>query len=408
MRRFLINRNYALFMGGSFVSALGSWFQNIAIGWLVLELSDSTFMLGLTNFAQMSPLFFLGIFGGVLADQFDRRHLLLIGIGGGTLAMVVMAGMALSGSITVPSILVLSLIIGLTQAVVWPTWQPFIKDLVPVARLRDAIAFNAARFNLTRVLGPALAGVIMARFGAPLSLAFAAAGSATVLVATWLIQPAPGKRSRLAPWRSSIGEGAAYVRRDRYVLQLLSITGAFGLLVMPFQAFLPALARDVLHTGADGLAALVTAIGAGAVIGAVITGTRAVARRPNQAMALFALVTSVGLSALGLATPQRGFPVWVPLTLLVLVGLGSVGFLTTANAILQLRVPDALVGRVMGLWVVLNAGTTPLGSLALGAVSERIGVPTMLFWCGVIGAGLAVLLSRMLSEVARTVHDEAA
>jgi MFS family permease len=394
-------------MGGSFVSALGSWFQTIAVGWLVLELSNSTFVLGMTNFALMSPLFFLGIAGGVLADRIDRRQLLLLGIGGATIALAVLAGLALSGLITVASILVISLLIGLTQAVVWPAWQPFIKDLVPAERLREAIAFNAARFNLTRLLGPALAGVVMAWLGAPVALAFAAAGNSAVLIATWMIRPPPGKRSRLAPWRSSLGEGAAYVWQDRYALHLLLISGAFGLLVMPFQAFLPALARDVLHIGANGLAILVTAVGVGAVVGAVLTSTRHVGQHPDSAMALFALATSVGLSALGLATPENGVPVWVAVGVLALVGLGSVGFLTTANAVLQLRVPDALVGRVMGLWVVLNAGTTPLGSLALGAVAERTGVPAMIFWCGLIAAGLAAVLIRLLARVARTMQHTA-
>ena len=153
VQRVLINRNYALFMGGSFVSALGSWFQSVALGWLVLELSNSPFVLGLVNFALMAPLFFLGFAGGVLADRVERRTLLLVGMGWSTLAIGLLAVLALRGQASVPAILVISLFIGLTQAIVWPAWQPFIKDLVPAERLREAIAFNSARFNLTRVLG---------------------------------------------------------------------------------------------------------------------------------------------------------------------------------------------------------------------------------------------------------------
>jgi MFS family permease len=398
-QRVLINRNYALFMGGSFVSALGSWFQSVALGWLVLELSDSPFILGLVNFALMAPLFFLGFAGGVLADRAERRTLLLVGMGASTLAVGLLAGLALSGWASVPAILAISLVIGLTQAIVWPAWQPFIKDLVPVERLREAIAFNSARFNLTRVLGPALAGVLMARVGAPACLAVAALSGAGVLIATWLIRRPRGRRARTAPWLSALGEGVSYVRADAFTLRLLVFTGAMGLLVLPYQAFLPAFARDVLRTGADGLALLVTAVGAGAVLGALLSSGRLVESRPNAAMAAFALATGAGLAAFALATPANGLPPWLAPPALCVVGLGSIGYLTTANSILQLRVPDALVGRVMGLWVVVNAGTTPLGSLALGGVAERFGVAPVVFWCGVIGVGLAALLPRALPGV---------
>lgn len=391
-RRLLINRNYALFMAGSFVSALGSWFQGVALGWMVLELSDSPFVLGLANFALMAPLFFLGLIGGVLADRVDRRSLLLVGMSLGTLVTIVLALLALSGRARVPAILVASLLLGLTNAVVWPAWQPFIKDLVPKERLREAISFNAARFNLTRVLGPALAGVLIARAGAPACLAIAAMSSAGVLVATWMIRPPGGARSRIAPWLSALAEGAGYLRGDPFTLRLLLVTGGFGLLVLPYQAFLPAFARDVLRMGAEGLGLLLTAAGSGAVLGALLTGTRLVARQPGPAMAVFALTSGGGLFAAAILTPANGFPPWLAVPALMVVGLGSIGYLTTANLVVQLRVPGALMGRVMGLWVVLNAGTMPLGSLALGGAAERYGLSPIFLACGGVGVGLGLVL----------------
>jgi MFS family permease len=388
LRRVLINRNYALFMAGSFVSAMGSWFQAVAFGWIVLELTGSPLVLGLANFAQMAPLFFLGFFGGALADRVDRRTLLLWGIGTGAVALAVLAALALAGRVTVPAVLLVSLVIGLTNAVVWPAWQPFIQELVPPDRLRDAIAFNSARFNLTRVLGPAAAGLLMARVGAPACLAVAAAGSGGVLLATWLIRRPRGRRAAAPPWLSALAEGIAYVRADAFTFRLLGITGLFGVVVLPYQAFLPAFARDVLATGAEGLGVLLTAVGGGAVLGAAATGSRHVATRPGPAMALCALLAGAGLLVFALATPLHGFPTWVASAALVLVGFGSIGYLTTANATLQLRVPDHLTGRVMGLWVVMNAGTTPLGSLALGGAAERFGLPQVVLAGGL--AGIAV------------------
>jgi MFS family permease len=394
-RNWLINRNYALFMGGSFISALGSWFQGVAIGWLVLDLTGSPFVLGLTNFMLMAPLFFLGVAGGVLADRVERRRLLLGGLSTSALALGLLAALAMAGRASVGAILAISLVVGLTQAVVWPAWQPFIKDLVPAERLPQAIAFNSARFNLTRVLGPALAGVLLARIGAPACLAIAAGSSAGVIAATWLIRPPERRRGHLTPWRSALGEGVEYLRADPVARLLLLLTGATGLVVLPYQAFLPAFARDELQIGATGLGVLLAAVGVGAVFGALLSGTRLAARRPALSMAAFSFASGAGLAAFALSTPARGAPVWLAIAALALTGLGSIGYQTMANATLQLRVPDALIGRVMGVWVVVNAGVTPLGSLALGGVAERFGLPVVLFWCGVAGIAIAALLARV-------------
>jgi MFS family permease len=397
----LINRNYTLFMAGSFISAMGSWFQAVAIGWLVLELSNSTFVLGLANFAQMAPLFFLGFFGGVLADRVDRRLLLICGMGVGTLATAALAALSLAGLASVPVVLLVSLALGLSNAVVWPAWQPFITELVPKDRMRDAIAFNSARFNLTRVVGPALAGVLMARVGAPLCLAVAALSSGGVMIATWLIRRPTGRRRVALPWLDALSESVAYVRGDRFILQLLLVIGLFGVLVQPYQAFLPAFARDVLGTGAEGLGVLLTAVGAGAVLGAALTGSRYVAAHPERAMALTALLSGAGLACFA-AAPLLSLPAWAATLALVAVGFGSVAYLTTASATIQLRVPDHLTGRVMGLWVVMNAGTTPLGSLALGAVAELLGLPQVILACGLVGIAIGALGLLGRGETLRT------
>jgi predicted MFS family arabinose efflux permease len=234
----------------------------------------------------------------------------------------------------------------------------------------------------------------MARFGAPACLAVAAASTVGVVAATWLIRPPVSAARRPAPWRAAIGEGADYVRSDAFTFRLLALTAAVGLLVLPYQAFLPAFARDILNIGAQGLGVLLAAVGAGAVVGALVSGAPRVAARPGPSMAAFALVTGIGLAGFALATPASGVPAWVAVAALVAVGLGSIGYLTSANTTLQLRIPDALVGRVMGLWVVVNAGTTPLGSLALGGVAERYGLPAVVGGCGLVGMLLAALVFR--------------
>ena len=393
----LINGNYALFMAGSFCSALGGWVQAVAIGWLVFDLTGSPFMLGLANFAQMAPLFFLGLIGGVLADRADRRIVLMIGLSVGTVAISVLAVLTYMGLATVPIILLVSLVLGLANAAVWPAWQPFIKELVPPERLREAIAFNSARFNLSRLLGPAFAGGLLASSGAAACLAVTAVTSLTVVASTYAIRrPAPIRAARGAPWMSSLGEGLSYVKQDRFSFRLLAVTTLFGLVVMPYSTFLPALARDVLHWGPEGLGQLLTAAGVGAVVGAVLNGAPFIGAHPRHAMVAFSLIGGISTLMLVAGSQFLEGDAWIAWFALAGTGLGTVGFLTSANATLQMRIPDHLVGRVMGLWVVLNAGTNPLGSLALGWLAEYVPLTTIFGIGGmasiVVAGSLAIAL----------------
>ncbi|HEV2126729.1 MAG TPA: MFS transporter [Chloroflexota bacterium] len=391
----LITPNYALFMGGSFLSAMGSWFLGVAIGWVVLEITNSPFYLGVAGFARLMPVFFLGLFGGALSDRVDRRKMLLAGIGTNVVVVSALAVLTVLGWNSLWLMLGLLLIFGVSNAFVQPAWQPFIKELVPADRLRDAVAFNSARFNVSRVLGPALAGVLLASVGAGICLVIAAVGMAGVLVATWFIRRDPpanlGHDRASRSMLGAIGEGFQYVRRDLFVGRLLLITGTFGLLVMPYQSFMPAFARDILGIGASGLGSLLAAVGVGAIAGALLSSTSFVSSRPGICMAVAALLTGVALASFATSPAvPNGLP-WRAYLSLVFVGLGATGYLTTSNATLQLRVPEHLVGRVMGLWVVMNAGMLPLGGLMLGWASVRFGLPSVIFWCGLVGMGLGVL-----------------
>src|SRR5256885_749677 len=165
MRSLLINRNYTLFMIGSFVSATGSWIQTIALGWLVLDLGDSAFLLGLVGFARMIPLLLLSFPAGALADRFDRRKMLVISQWGATFTAAPLAIATWLGVASIPLIVALALIAGVFDAFAWPVWSVFIKDLVGPERLRTAVAVNSTRFNLTRIIGPAIGGVLLASFG---------------------------------------------------------------------------------------------------------------------------------------------------------------------------------------------------------------------------------------------------
>ena len=378
-----INRDFALFMGGSFVSAMGMWFRVVTVSWVAFELTGSAFYLGVLTFAQLAPIFFFGLLGGVLADRLDRRRLMLTVSTAVTLINTLLAALGAGGWLNPVVILVLVATLGLCDAVMFPTWQAVIKDLVPTQRLRAAVAVSSVRFNLSRVLAPALAGGLLSIAGPAVCLAVSAGSSLGIILVTLAIRPRKLTTSRPVSWWAAIGQGLDYTRREVDVRRLLLVTGGFGLLVLPHQAFLPAYTERQLGLGPDGLGTLLTAVGVGGIVGALITGSKYTNNREYRAMGAFTIVTGLGLLILG-------FIPTLPAALLglAIVGLGSIGFLTAAQSTIQLIVPDRLVGRVMSVYVALAAGAMPLGSLALGSVAEQGGTRIVM----VIGGASALLL----------------
>ena len=379
-----INRDFALFMGGSFVSAMGMWFRVVTVSWVAFELTGSAFYLGVLTFAQLAPIFFFGLLGGVLADRLDRRRLMLTVSTAVTLINTFLAALGAGGWLNPVVILVLVATLGLCDAVMFPTWQAVIKDLVPTQRLRAAVAVSSVRFNLSRVLAPALAGGLLSIAGPAVCLAVSAGSSLGIILVTLAIRPRKLTTSRPVSWWAAIGQGLDYTRREVDVRRLLLVTGGFGLLVLPHQAFLPAYTERQLGLGPDGLGTLLTAVGVGGIVGALITGSRYTNNREYRAMGAFTIVTGLG----GLLI--LGFIPTLPAALLglAIVGLGSIGFLTAAQSTIQLIVPDRLVGRVMSVYVALAAGAMPLGSLALGSVAEQGDTRIVM----VIGGASALLL----------------
>lgn len=398
MREFLdsvlINRNYALFMGGSFVSATGSWFLTVTIGWLIWDIGKSEFLLGVANFSQMGPLLLLGLFGGVVADRVDRRLLLLVAQVVAVATTTLLTVLAATQMASVPVILALLLISGISQAFSWPAWSPFIADLVGPDRLRTAVALNSARFNLTRIIGPSLAGLLLDQVGPPPCLGIAAACQVGLLGTLGLVRANPAPRDRdPKPWLAALGEGLRCAWGTPSVRELMLVSAAMGLAIMPYTVFLPAFAQDRLAGGPQLLGLLFTSIGVGAIAGAVLSGTSWVSANARGSQGAFAATTGVFLAVFSLSTN----PV-LSSAALFFVGLGSIAYLSTANATVQLSVPREIVGRVIGLWVVVNSGTTPLGGLLLGAIAERAGLGPTLAAAGLLSVVFSILIMRWSSR----------
>jgi predicted MFS family arabinose efflux permease len=285
---------------------------------------------------------------------------------------------------SIPLIVGLALLAGVFDAFAWPVWSVFIKDLVGPEKLRTAVAVNSTRFNLTRIIGPSIGGALLASSGVTLCFAVSTIAVLGVLIACALIRLPPSPRRSSGPWLPALAEGLRYAAGERDIRRLLLLTCGIGLFALPYQQLLPAVARDVLHEGPEGLGLMMASVGVGAIVGAVMSGHPWVQR--NARTLLVALPIALGLSVAALGA-SRSLP--VAMIALAGIGLGSIGYMSIANASIQLAAREELVGRVMGLWTVVQAGMMPVGSLVLGAGGDRIGLPITLALAG----AAAVLIS---------------
>ncbi|TAK24425.1 MAG: MFS transporter [Chloroflexota bacterium] len=389
-RSIFINRNYTIFMVGSFVGATGSWIQGVALGWLAFELAHSGFVLGMVGFARMVPLLILAFPAGALGDRVERRTMLMFSSLGGVIASVPLAFAVWFDMASIPLIVILALLNGIFDALGWPVWSVFIKDLVGPDRLRLAVAVNSARFNLTRVIGPAIGGVLLAAYGPAVCFALASVMLVGVFVAVLLVRLPPRPPVNAGPWLPAMAEGLRYAIGSPFVRRMLIVTGGLGIFGQPYQHLLPAVAGDGLGVGPQGLGLLMTAVGAGAIVGALISGVRAAQRRSLMLIVTLPIGVGVSLIFLGVAPLAGGMP--LAFASLVAIGLFSIAHMSIANTTLQLNVRDDIVGRVMGLFTVVQAGLMPLGSLALGAVVDRAGLTTA-FTIGAAGTIAVALIA---------------
>lgn len=383
--RLFITVEFGAFSLGSFPSAMGGWMQSVALGWLVASLGGSALWLGLLTFATMGPLL-AAPFGGAFVDRLDRRRLLFCVTAVQMVAALLLAGAAFAGWLSLPLILALAFMGGAPNALGWPAWSAFIADLVPAKALRQAVAVNSARFNLTRVIGPALAGILLAQAGPQWCLAAAWLGTAIFCCTLAFLRPRHRRpHGRPEPVLRALAATARYVARDRSVNTLLVSVGAVGLLVLPYTSFLPRFAKDVLGEGPEALGLLLTAGGCGAVVGAALSGSRLVASRARAAALALHLLTCLG--AIGLALSPN---LHVAAGFAVVLGFASTAYLAVVNATVQLTAPPGMLGRLLGFWVVVNAGSVPVGGIVLGGFATAWGL-RLVEAIGAVAAAVAAL-----------------
>jgi MFS family permease len=364
------SRNFVRYWSGALLSNIGSWMQTVALGWLVLQLTDSPFWVGFVSFAALSPSLFLSLFGGVLADRSDRRQVMMIAQVVMLLSTAVLATLTACGVITVPEIVLLSFLTGLGGALSMPAQQAIISDLVPPEVLLNANSLNSVQFNLARVLGPAVAGTVIAWLGMAACFYINSISFLALILALRAIHIAPRRPLGAVSFWRHLGEGVRYVRHHRLVLLNLVTAGVLSVFCLPYIVLMPVFARDVLHGGPNLLGYLLSAAGVGAVVGGLCLAAFGDVRdKPRLVLRAGAMLS---LAVVGFALSRY---VYLSLAILLIAGASMITCMATLNTQLQLAVEPQVRGRVLSMYSMTLFGLAPLGSLQAGTLAHFIGTP---------------------------------
>ena len=398
--RALAHRNFALFFIGQGLSLSGTWMQSLAQSWLVYRLTGSPLLLGLVAFASQAPVLAFGLLGGVLADRWPRHRLLLVTQSLSLIQAATLATLTLTGAVTVHWILGLAAVLGLINALDMPVRQSFIAELVPRADLPSAIGLNSSAFNAARIIGPSIAGVLVASVGEGIcflinTLSFLAV-IACLLAMRLPEKPTPAHENPVA----LLAHGLRYARETPHVRAILALIAGLSLTAMSYTVLLPVFAGEILHAGAHGFGALMAATGVGALAGALRIARRASIRGLGTVIVQAVLIFGASLVALAASTT-----LWLSILVLCVTGYGMITAMAGCNTLLQSLVPDELRGRVMSLYTLFFLGMSPIGSLLAGALATHVGTP-LTFLAGGLGALLgAALFWRALPAIRRHIRE---
>ncbi len=366
------HHNFRLFWSGACISNLGNWMQTVGQNWLVLTMTNSPFMLGLVNFVANLPMLLLSLVGGVLADRTSRRQVLLITQITMMALVFTMAVLTFFNIINIWLVLLLAFSIGIVQAFNSPAFQSIMLDLVGKDDLMNAIALNSVQFNLTRIIGPSIAGVLISAIGVAAcfftnTLSYLAVIGALVLVKLPKVEPKANHRSILQEIQESLG----YLKQHRELAALLGLSAAFSIFALPYMTLMPVFVTRVFHSGPEGYGLLLTAVGVGALIGSLIVAS---ASNRMERRAPFMLggtaVVIVGLVGFGLSSV-----LWVSMAILAVCGGAMVISNATLNSIVQANSPDELRGRIISIMMLCSMGMMPVGNLISGILAELMGAP---------------------------------
>jgi MFS family permease len=373
------HRNYRLFFAGQAISLVGTWMQQVAQGWLVLQLTHDPLWLGLVSLAQFGPVIVLGLFGGVIADQLPKRKTLMATQSVAMILAFLLFALTATHVVQVWHVMVLAALLGVANAFDMPARQSFAVEMVGRDDVANAVGLNSALFNASRILGPAAAGLLIGAFD--ISIAFLINGISFIAVILAYLAMRDGElravpqNPRPRNWSevvATLAEGARYVRTTPIVLLAVTIVGLASTFGMNFSVLVPPLADNVLHVGPSGFGFLMAASGIGSTLAALWVAFQ---RRPGTRPIAF------GAIALGLGSIVLAFSTSFALSLVAMsvAGAGGIAMAVSANTTIQLAVPDHLRGRVMSFYTTIFSASVPAGGLLMGAIASAWGVPLSLF-----------------------------
>jgi len=402
MFRALEHRNYKLFFSGQSISMIGTWMTRIATSWLVYRLTGSAFLLGVVGFAGQIPSFVLAPFAGVIVDRWNRHHLLVATQALAMIQSLVLALLALTGYIQIWHVIALSIFQGLINAFDMPARQSFVVEMVEKREdLPNAIALNSSLVNAARLIGPSIAGVVIAVVGEGWCF-FIDGVSYIAVIASLLamrVAPSAAKAVKHANVLQQFREGWAYVYGFPPISKILILLAFVSLVGMPYSVLMPIFATDVLHGGPHTLGFLMAASGVGALCGAVFLA----ARKSVVGLGRY-IPRMAGLFGLGLIGFSLSRMIWLSMILMVATGLGFMAQMAASNTIIQTIVEEDKRGRVMSFYTMAFMGTAPFGSLLAGSIAAQIGAPNTLLIGGVGCVLGAVWFQRVLPRLRQFVR----
>ncbi|MBI2164779.1 MAG: MFS transporter [Chloroflexi bacterium] len=392
----LEHRDFRYFWASTFFASAAQWIQQITIGWLVYQMTGSAFLLGAINGVRALPFLFVSPIAGVLADRFERRGLLVgTQVALGVLAILFAVGVQ-TGRIEVWHIFLFSLLTGVAWTFNQPARMAILPNLVPRAQLMNSMSLTSASFNVTRIIGPAVGGLLIAFVGAAGNFYLQAGLYVLVILMVLPIRiPPVGQEARSRSMMENLAEGARYVTRERLILTLVLLGLMPSILIMPYMSLMPAFAKDTLGQGPEGLGFLMAAAGVGALVGMLTLASLGDVRRKG----LLILWCGV-LMSLGLIFFSRSTILPVAIVSLMLLGAFSMSFMSTNNVIIQTIIPDNLRGRIMSIYN-LDWGLMPLGSLIAGLIAEEWGTPNALTIFGLLSLIIAVVALLRIGSLRR-------
>jgi len=393
--RSLRHRNFQLFFSGQMISLIGTWMQNIAQAWLVYRITGSSVLLGLVGFAGQIPIFLFAPIGGLAADRWNRHRVVIATQATSMILAFILAVLTLLHVIKVWEIVVLAALLGVVNAFDIPARQSFLIEMVEREDLMNAIALNSSMFNGARIIGPAVAGILVSRIGEGWCFFANSVSYIAVIIGLLLMKLGP---LRTAARDSSpfehIAEGFRFVRRTKPILALVGLIGLVSLVAVPYSVLMPIFADRVLHRGAHGLGILMGSSGVGALLGALTLAIR---------RGLKGLGRVVGLSAVGFGVSLILFAFstsfWLSVVLLIPVGYAVMLQMSSSNTLIQAMVPDELRGRAMAVYTMMFMGMAPVGSLMAGVMADKIGAPWTVTMGGVAAIGGAIIFLRRLPSL---------